>query len=131
MEVKEESPEFVFSYNCAKDTYSFNGESVSSWATFAHHGGRLFRKEEKDWKMCYLAMQEESTGEAEVEFKFKLPNKQISSILVTAHSATYENGKVNWVQSGFFDCSHFRIILDILLGRILYKIQPYRAVCFS
>jgi len=107
VEVKEESPEFVFSYNCAKDTYSFNGESVSSWATFAHHGGRLFRKEEKDWKMCYLAMQEESTGEAEVEFKFKLPNKQISSILVTAHSATYENGKVNWIFCSGESCTKF------------------------
>jgi len=101
VEVKENSSEFIFTYNCAKDTFSLNGDAVSGWATFAHHGGKIFRKVEKDWKMCYLAMEEDSTGGAEVEFKFKLPSKQVSSISVTAHSATYENGKVNWVMSEF------------------------------
>jgi hypothetical protein len=103
VEVKEDSSEFVFTYNCANDTFSLNGEAVSGWATFAHQGGKIFRKVEKDWKMCYLAMEEDSTGGAEVEFKFKLPSKQVSSISVTAHSATYENGKVNWVITGFSD----------------------------
>jgi len=101
--VKEDSSEFIFTYNCAKDMYSLNGDSVSSWATFANHGGKLFRKEEKDLKMCYLAMKEGSTGKAEVEFKFKLPSKQVSSISVTAYSATLKNGKVNWVQSRLSD----------------------------
>lgn len=95
--MKGDSPEFVVNYNCSKDCYSVNGESVSSWATFAHHQGKLFRKEERDWKMCYLAMLEDSTGDAEVEFKFKLPSKKISSISVNAKSATYENGAVSWV----------------------------------
>jgi hypothetical protein len=109
VEVKEDSSEFIFTYNCAKDTFSLNGEAVSGWATFAHHGGKIFRKVEKDWKMCYLAMEEDSTGAAEVEFKFKLPSKQVSSISVTAHSATYENGKVNWVKWCFIFHKFFHI----------------------
>ena len=80
--------------NCARDNYSIDGETISNWASFAHYDGKIYRKEEKDWKMCYLAMLEDSTGDAEVEFKLNLPKKQISSISVTAHLATYENGKV-------------------------------------
>ncbi|CAG5083596.1 Oidioi.mRNA.OKI2018_I69.PAR.g10416.t1.cds [Oikopleura dioica] len=107
IEVKEDSPEFVVRYNCAKDNYSIDGETFTNWASFAHHNGKIFRKEEKDWKMCYLAMLEDSTGDAEVEFKFKLPKKRISSISVTAHSATYENGKVFWKFCSGDSCTKF------------------------
>ena len=128
MEVKDDLPEFIFTYNCAKDTYSLNNESVSSWAAFAHHGGKLFRKEEKDWKMCYLAMKEYSTGEAKVEFKFKLPKKQISSISVTANSATYENGKVNWVRLAFFDA--FQLFQIFCSGDSCTKFNPSEQFVF-
>lgn len=92
--------------------------------------------------MCYLAMLEDSTGDAEVEFKFKLPKKKIYSISVTAHSATYENGKVFWVRTflSFGEkliishCDIFQISMinfsDLLLRGFLYKIQPFRAVRF-
>lgn len=55
-----ESKEFNLRYSCAKDMYLrylMNGktEMTKKWETFTYHSQNIFRKNETDWKMVYLA----------------------------------------------------------------------------
>ena len=61
-------------YNCATDKYvrkSSGNEELLNWQTCVFEFKRVFRKEEPDWKMAYLARSEGST-EAEITWKFDL-----------------------------------------------------------
>ena len=90
--------DFSMSYCCATDTYKVNGKSVKGWSTHAFNTSEFFRKEEHDWKMVYIARNEGNTNEAEIEWKFNLPEKPIKSLKVFVSSEVFESGKIFWVR---------------------------------
>ena len=49
--------------------------------------------------MVYLARTEGSIEEAEIEWKFDLPDKPIKELKIKVTSETYENAKVFWVRN--------------------------------
>lgn len=57
----------------------------------------VFRKEEHDWKMVYLA-REEDTPEAVIEWKFDVSMRKLSikDVQFKCDSKVYENGRVTW-----------------------------------
>ena len=59
-------------YNCASDHYlrvSDGRKSTSDWSSCAHKSDGVFRKEEPDWKMAYIA-RKEGTQHASIEWKW-------------------------------------------------------------
>ena len=58
-------------YSCAKDEYIRHSANTTAqrFQTFTNKLENIFRKEEHDWKMVYLARTEGSSS-AEIEWKF-------------------------------------------------------------
>ena len=95
------SDNFKMTYCCSSDSYNVNGQIVKDWKSHAFNGSNFFRKEETDWEMVYLARNEDTTEDAEIEWKFSLPKKPIKSFKVRVNSATFETGKVFWVSINY------------------------------
>ncbi|XP_060064096.1 peptide-N(4)-(N-acetyl-beta-glucosaminyl)asparagine amidase-like [Ylistrum balloti] len=87
-------------YNCAKDEYTRvtdGNKKTSGFVSCLSKCSNIFRKEEHDWKMVYLARTEESPVAAlSWKFDFKETGLKISNVEVCVKSATYENGVVSW-----------------------------------
>ena len=97
IEITNEGGKFELTYCCTTDRYTLNGKDAGNWTTFAHNSKDFFRKEEKDWKMVYLARNEHDTESRNLIWKFKNTSKlQISKVVVTVNSAAFESGKVLW-----------------------------------
>lgn len=66
-------------YNCSTDTYHRPAANISvkGWQSLVCEAKNVFRKEEKDWKMCYLARTEGSDS-ASVLWKFDLSGMILS-----------------------------------------------------
>ena len=86
-------------YTASNDTYLINDQKIKGWEKFAFNSQKFFRKEESDWNMVYLARTEGSIEEAEIEWKFDLPDKPIKELKIKVTSETYENAKVFWVRN--------------------------------
>ena len=102
-----------------------NNKSIYGWETFANHGENLTRFTNRGY--CRLQIRKGRSGEdQEVEFNFKLPKKQISSISVTANSTTFGFGKVkntvNWVQTKFLNT--FQLFKIFCSGESSTKFAP-------
>lgn len=64
-------------YSCAKDVYvrcSSQDRSIFGWRSCTFSVNSVFKKEESDWKMAYLA-REEGTSSGEITWKFDLAGK--------------------------------------------------------
>ncbi|CAL1531847.1 unnamed protein product [Lymnaea stagnalis] len=87
-------------YNCATDKYiriSSDSEQRMGWQACTFSAQDVFRKEELDWRMAYLARCEGSAY-AEVVWKFDLTDTdlRISKMELKAESAIFENGAISW-----------------------------------
>ncbi|XP_069137511.1 peptide-N(4)-(N-acetyl-beta-glucosaminyl)asparagine amidase-like [Argopecten irradians] len=85
-------------YNCAKDEYtrvSNGNEKMSGFVSCLSKCTNVFRKEEHDWKMVYLARTEGSPIAA-LSWKFDLKGLKVKNIEICVKSVTYENGVVSW-----------------------------------
>ena len=106
-------------YCCTTDRYKLNGKDAGKWTNFAHNSKDFFRKEERDWKMVYLARNEDDTEPRNIIWKFKNSNKlNISKVAVTVNSATFESGKVLWTLCAGDFCTRLDVgqVNEIELG---------------
>lgn len=71
-------------------------ETKVAWESCVHTAENVFRKEEPDWKMAYLARFED-TENAKIKwaFKFNESNLRIKDISLKFETKTYENGAVD------------------------------------
>jgi peptide-N4-(N-acetyl-beta-glucosaminyl)asparagine amidase len=95
-----EAKQFNLKYSCSKDLYirylETNQEILESkeeWSSLTHLSENVFRKEELDWKMVYLARTEGSqSARIQWKFNFELP---VNDIKLKFDIKTYENGCVD------------------------------------
>ncbi|RZC37522.1 peptide-N(4)-(N-acetyl-beta-glucosaminyl)asparagine amidase, partial [Asbolus verrucosus] len=89
-------------YSAALDTYEFitgdnnSGIKVNDWNLGVFDFVNIFRKEEKDWKIVYLA-RNEGTDTGSISWKFELENKcnkVIDEVFLKFSHQTYESGVV-------------------------------------
>ena len=120
IEITNDGGKFELAYCCTTDRYKLNGKDAGNWTNFAHNSKDFFRKEERDWKMVYLARNEDDTEPRNIIWKFKNSNKlNISKVAVTVNSATFESGKVLWTLCAGDFCTRLNIgqANEIELGR--------------
>ncbi|XP_071822606.1 peptide-N(4)-(N-acetyl-beta-glucosaminyl)asparagine amidase-like isoform X2 [Apostichopus japonicus] len=91
---------FHLKYCCASDKYtriSNRNEVKEDWESWINRQSNLFRKEEFDWKMVYLA-REEGSREASVSWKFDCSQTdvKVNDVTVTAVSSTFQSGNIVW-----------------------------------
>ncbi|XP_078701033.1 peptide-N(4)-(N-acetyl-beta-glucosaminyl)asparagine amidase-like isoform X1 [Branchiostoma floridae x Branchiostoma belcheri] len=91
---------FHLVYCTANDKYTrlYNSADMQQgWQSWAHTVQGVFRKEEHDWNMCYLARTEGATT-GSVSWKFDLSDSGlcVQEIKVITRSQTFENGSVSW-----------------------------------
>ncbi|KAI5640143.1 transglutaminase-like superfamily domain-containing protein [Phthorimaea operculella] len=86
-------------YSAGTDKYEIeNGErkEISSWVSGVYNAQHMFRKEEKDWKMAYLA-REEGAPTGTVSWRVSAGGGcRFVAIRVRAHQATYEGASIYW-----------------------------------
>lgn len=73
LEDEKHSERVYIKYSCAKDIYIRESQSGSTkhWYSCTYNTRFIFRKEESDWKMVYLA-REDNSSSAEISWKFDL-----------------------------------------------------------
>ncbi|CAH1249561.1 NGLY1 [Branchiostoma lanceolatum] len=91
---------FHLVYCTANDKYTrlYNNVDMKvGWQSWAHTVQDVFRKEEHDWNMCYLARTEGVTT-GSVSWKFDLSGSGlcVQEIKVVTRSQTFENGSISW-----------------------------------
>lgn len=69
---------------------------TKNWESCHYLSSNIFRKEERDWKMTYLARAED-TDVASIAWNFDFTNEKqvIDSVSVKFETKTYENGVVD------------------------------------
>lgn len=103
-EFEAKSKQFNVRYSCSKDVYerysyiNFKTEIIQTfktWQSCAYRWENIFRKEERDWKMTYLARDEDAET-AEIEWKFDFSDYQlkIKNARLKLDTCTYENGLI-------------------------------------
>ncbi|OWF52816.1 peptide-N(4)-(N-acetyl-beta-glucosaminyl)asparagine amidase-like [Mizuhopecten yessoensis] len=87
-------------YNCAKDEYTRvtdENKKMSGFGSCLFKSTNVFRKEEHDWKMVYLARTEGSAiATLSWKFDFKGSGLKVRNIEICVKSSTYENGVLSW-----------------------------------
>lgn len=69
---------------------------TQTWQSGAYRWQNLFRKEERDWKMVYLARAEDTdTAEIEWKFDFSDRNLTIKDIQLKFDLKIYESGQID------------------------------------
>lgn len=100
LESEKQKKLFHISYNVAKDCYfrlSNGSETIPGWHRGAWRKENLFRKEENDWQMVYLARTEGSAfGKISWKFDCTSVGMKIKSASVRAFSQTFHSGNVRW-----------------------------------
>ncbi|XP_051526404.1 peptide-N(4)-(N-acetyl-beta-glucosaminyl)asparagine amidase-like isoform X1 [Myxocyprinus asiaticus] len=99
-ESEKQTKLFHICYNVAKDCYirvSNGQETLSGWQRGAWRKENMFRKEELDWQMVYLARTEGSfSGRISWKFDCASVGMKIKSASVKAFSQTFHSGSVHW-----------------------------------
>lgn len=69
---------------------------TKSWQSCVYRWQNILRKEERDWKMVYLARAED-TDTAEIEWKFDFSDRKlkIKDFQFKFDTKTYENGQID------------------------------------
>ncbi|ESP03621.1 hypothetical protein LOTGIDRAFT_237618 [Lottia gigantea] len=111
-EQEKQSKQLHILYNCASDQYvrrSNNNETTKTWSSLCYNHLSIFRKEEKDWKMVYLA-REEGSSNASVFWKFDFSDSKlrIDNVSLKCHSSVFENGEISWKICGDDQCHVYR-----------------------
>lgn len=106
METDASKKQFNVRYSCALNAYEryIKGanqqieisETLKSWESCAYQWMNIFRKEERDWKMVYLARDEDADN-AEIEWKFDFSDRElkIKNVKLKFDTKTYESGKID------------------------------------
>ncbi|XP_011479384.1 peptide-N(4)-(N-acetyl-beta-glucosaminyl)asparagine amidase [Oryzias latipes] len=92
-------------YSAIKDQYcrvSNDNETIPGWDGCLWTKESVFRKEECDWQMVYIARTEDSSvGRISWKFDFAPAGMTIQSVSIKVSSTTFHSGKVRWhVQAG-------------------------------
>lgn len=98
--------QFNVRYSCVTDTYERYTRQSSSrvqvhdrssgWQSCVCRWERIARKEERDWKMVYLARAEDTdTAQIIWNFDFSTANLKIKQIKLVFDTKIYENGQVH------------------------------------
>ncbi|XP_019539204.3 peptide-N(4)-(N-acetyl-beta-glucosaminyl)asparagine amidase [Aedes albopictus] len=97
--------QFNVRYSCAKDTYErfLKGptgpvmtETTKDWKSRQYTSENVFRKEEHDWKMVYLARTEgTAAGTVSWKFDFSIQGMRVKDIQVRIGTQTYEGAKID------------------------------------
>lgn len=99
-ESEKESKRFHICYNVTKDCYyrvSNGQETIQGWQKGAWRTENMFRKEEHDWQMVYLARTEgASFGRMSWKFNCAPAGMKMKSASVRAFSQTFHSGTVRW-----------------------------------
>jgi peptide-N4-(N-acetyl-beta-glucosaminyl)asparagine amidase len=92
--------DFQLTYDPVSDSYrnSCNANILKGWRNGTFYVENIFRKEEKDWKMVYLARQENANGNnsrGKIAWKFTIPAScsevEIAKISLEMLTQTYGN----------------------------------------
>ena len=98
-----ESEVIELKYSCIKDEYlrvSDNESAVSGWQSLVNETLWVFRKEEHDWKMVYLARTEgREVGRVVWKFDLSSQNVCIDRVEIVVESSCFESGHVQWTLS--------------------------------
>ena len=90
-------------YSCIKDEYlrvSDSDSIVSGWQSLVNEAVSVFRKEELDWKMVYLARLEgKEVGKVVWQFSLGSQNMCIDRVEIVVRSTCFETGRVHWTLS--------------------------------
>lgn len=100
-----QSKQFNVRYSCAKDNYErfligpmgpVMTETTKDWKSCHYTSENIFRKEEHDWKMLYLARTEgTAVGTISWKFDFSIQSMKIKNIKVKFGKQTYEGANVD------------------------------------
>lgn len=87
-------------YCCASDKYtrvSKQNEVTEYWESCIYEQRNMFRKEEFDWHMAYLA-REEGTNSAFISWKFDCSEAgaKINQVTIKAEGTTFQSGNITW-----------------------------------
>ncbi|XP_026145753.1 peptide-N(4)-(N-acetyl-beta-glucosaminyl)asparagine amidase-like [Carassius auratus] len=99
-ESEKQNKLFHVCYNVSKNSYfrlSNGQETIPGWQRGAWRTENIFRKEENDWQMVYLARTEGSSfGRISWKFNCASVGMKIKSASVRAFSQTFHSGSVRW-----------------------------------
>ncbi|CAO1321896.1 unnamed protein product [Diamesa tonsa] len=95
---EEQQKQFNIRYSCSRDTYErFIDSKVlatsKGWKSLEYLSENMFRKEEHDHKMVYIARTEES-AEGKISWKFDFGHLKIQKFEMKLLQQTFENGKI-------------------------------------
>lgn len=119
----------LFKYSSAMDKYSIWEDGVETgqlagWSKGAFGIENMFRKEEQDWKMSYLARREDAP-EGSISWRFDLsPGRTVEKVDLRIPGATFENGCVRWYLSSDEDS----LPLDGVTG--VHSLMPRKKLKF-
>lgn len=96
--LEEQQKQFNIRYNCARDIYErfMDSKTITSskgWKSLEYLSENMFRKEEHDHKMVYIARTEES-AEGKISWKFDFGHLKVQKLEMKLLQQTYENGKI-------------------------------------
>lgn len=106
MEADASKKQFNIRYSCATNAYERYtkesgeqievSETLKTWQSCAYQWRNIIRKEERDWKMVYLARDEDADN-AEIEWKFDFSDRQlrIKNVKLIFDTKTFESGKID------------------------------------
>lgn len=90
-------------YSCVEDEYvrvSDNESVVAGWQSLVSEAASVFRKEEHDWKMVYLARLEgREVGRVAWRFDLGSRNVCVDRVEIVVRSSCFETGRVHWTLS--------------------------------
>ncbi|XP_064620227.1 peptide-N(4)-(N-acetyl-beta-glucosaminyl)asparagine amidase-like [Lineus longissimus] len=98
---------FHLRYCCASDKYERigDGSEMMGWDSCLFEVENVFRKEEHDWKMVYLARTEGSAAASiKWKFDFRESGLVVDHVTIKACSATYESGTIRWTLCSDASC---------------------------
>lgn len=104
-EAEAAQKQFNVRYSCVTNAYEryligankqIGVHDVSKdWQSCVYRWENIFRKEERDWKMVYLArIEDTNTAQIIWNFDFSASNLKIKDVQLTFNTMTYENGIV-------------------------------------
>ncbi|KAG9335654.1 hypothetical protein JZ751_004305 [Albula glossodonta] len=99
-ETEKSSRQFHLQYSASDDRYcrmSSGREELAGWESGVWRNQAVFRKQEHDWNMVYIA-RKEGTASGKISWKFDCSSVglKIRSVSVRAVSQTFHSGTVCW-----------------------------------